>query len=185
MSFSHSGTPQSPREDYAILSHYCASSVDVQDQHHTESLSDSPRGIPIRGKGSADATAGDFLVSERTPLLQPPPPIPRLHEPADEDVHDTASVEQVPTSKMFREELRILTLYSLPVFGCVLPFVFPPSTYLYFIFSKYSPFRTLFHNRFRRIYRSYFYACPGSRHIRLYDGFCYRIQHHTRFCINP
>ncbi|KAG8213055.1 MATE efflux family protein [Butyriboletus roseoflavus] len=117
MSFSHSGTPQSLSEDYAILSHYGASSVDVQDQQHTESLSDSPRGIPIRGRGSTDVTAGVYPVSERTPLLHPPPPIPRLHEPTDEDVHDTTSVEQAPTSKMFREELRTLALYSLPVFG--------------------------------------------------------------------
>lgn len=135
MSFSHSGTPQSLREDYAILSHYGASSVDVQDQHHTGSFSDSPRGIPIRGRGPAGtSTAGVFPVSERTPLLQSPPPIPRLHEPADDDVHIIASAEQVPTSKMFREELRVLAQYSLPVFGYVLPLTFL-SSYLHFFFA--------------------------------------------------
>jgi MATE family multidrug resistance protein len=122
MSFSHSGTPQSLHEDYAILSHYGASSVAAQDQQHTETLSDSPRGIPIRRKSFAGTTTVFFPVSERTPLLQSPPPIPRLHEPADDDVHATASAEQTPTTiKMFREELRILTMYSLPVFGYVLP----------------------------------------------------------------
>ncbi|KAH0833269.1 MATE efflux family protein [Lanmaoa asiatica] len=94
MSLSHSGTPQSLHEDYAILSHYGASSVDMEDQQHTESLPDSPRGIPIRGRGPA-----------------------WLREPADDNVHHTASAEQIPTSKMFREELRILAVYSLPVFG--------------------------------------------------------------------
>lgn len=120
MSFSHSGTPQSLREDYAILSHYGASSVDV---HDTEIFSDSPRGIPIHGRDSAGNinTTGVHFISERTPLLQPAPPIPRLHEPADDDVSDIASAEQAPTSKMFREELHILTVYSLPVFGYVCP----------------------------------------------------------------
>ncbi|KAF8546284.1 MATE efflux family protein [Imleria badia] len=114
MSFSHSGTPQSLREDYAILSHYGASSVDVEDQQHTEILSDSPHGIPIRRRGSVAITT---FVSERTPLLQSPPPIPRLHEPADDDICDIASAEQISTAKMFREELHILTKYALPVFG--------------------------------------------------------------------
>ena len=121
MSFSHSGTPQSLREDYAILSHYGASSVDVQDQQHADVLSDSPRGIPIHRRGS---TGIPTAVSERTPLLQPPPPIPRLHEPADGVICDVVSAERIPTSKMLREELRILVAYSLPVFGCVLPSTF-------------------------------------------------------------
>lgn len=183
MSLGHSSTPQSFHEDYAILSHYAASSVDVQDQH-TESLSDSPRGIPIRGKRSPGTTTGALPVSERTPLLQSSPPIPRLHESEDDDVLDTASTEQAPTPKMFREELRILVLYSLPVFGYVLPLTFPSSSYLYLIVSKYSPFRILFYHRLRRIYRPYLYNGPGSRHIRLYDSFCHWVQHHTGFRIN-
>lgn len=121
MSYGHPGTPQSLHEDYAILSHYGASSIDVQDQQHTESLVDSPRGIPILGRGSPGTTTGAAPLSERTPLLQPQPPIPRLHEPADDNEYYTTSVEYIPTSKMFREELRILTKYSLPVFGYVCP----------------------------------------------------------------
>ncbi|KAG9315273.1 MATE efflux family protein [Chiua virens] len=120
MSFSPAGTPQSLREDYAILSHYGASAIDVQDHpQRSEHLPDSPtrRGIPIRSNGTPATIIAVFPVSERTPLLQPPPPIPRLHEPADEHGRDVVSPEHIPTSKMFREELRILTMYSLPVFG--------------------------------------------------------------------
>ncbi|KAF8135002.1 mate-domain-containing protein [Boletus edulis] len=90
MSSSHSGgTSQSLQEDHPIVAHHAgASSVDVNGHQHTEILSDPPHGIPSR----------------------------RLHE-LEDDVHDVASAEQIPTSKMFHEELRTLTLYSLPVFG--------------------------------------------------------------------
>ena len=118
MSFRHSGTSQSFLEDYAILAQ---SPVDVQDPQRTESLSDSPYAIPMRGGGSADTTTGVYPVSECTTPLQPPPLIPGLQETADDDIYDTASVEQAPTSTMFREELCILVMYSLPVFGYVLP----------------------------------------------------------------
>ncbi|KAF8553983.1 MATE efflux family protein [Imleria badia] len=90
---------------------------DVQDQQNTKILSDSPHDILIRRRGSAATTTGVFPISERTPLLQPPPPIPRLHEPGDNDVRDIASAEQIPTAKMFREELCILAKYSLPILG--------------------------------------------------------------------
>ena len=143
MSFSYSGTPQSLHEDYAILSRYGASSVAVQDQQDTETLSDSPRGIPIRRRSFSGTTTGFFPVSERTPLLQPPPPIPRLHEPTDGDVLDAAPAERIPTSKMFREELRTLTMYSLPVFGYVLPLNFPPS-----ILILFSPSTHIFEHSF-------------------------------------
>ncbi|KAF8135004.1 MATE efflux family protein [Boletus edulis] len=117
MSFSHFGTPQSLREDYAILSHYGASSVEVQDQQQIEILPDPPRGIPIHGRGAACTAAGIPPVSERTPLLLPPPPIPWPREPTDVDVLDAVFAEQTPTSNIFCEELRILTTYSLPIFG--------------------------------------------------------------------
>ena len=146
MSFSHSGLPQSLREDYDILSHYGASSIDVQAQPHTESISDSPRGIPIRGRGPAGIITGTSPVSESTSLLRPPPPIPRLHEPADDDVYDTTLAEQISTSKMFREELRILTMYALPVFGYVLSLTFLPSSTYSLCF--YSPSTHLFEYSF-------------------------------------
>ncbi|KAF8442401.1 mate-domain-containing protein [Boletus edulis BED1] len=119
MSSSHSGgTSQSLQEDHPIVAHHAgASSVDVNGHQHTEILSDPPHGIPSRRSDSAGATVMMIPpASERTPLLKSSPPTPRLHE-LEDDVHDVASAEQIPTSKMFHEELRTLTLYSLPVFG--------------------------------------------------------------------
>ena len=113
MSLSHSGTPC----EHDVIRYNTASAADVLG---------SPHGIAIHRRGSAGAIA---FVSERTPLLRPPPPIPRLHELADDD--DIASAEQTPTAKIFWEELRILTLYSLPAVGYVLPSTFPPYSYLF------------------------------------------------------
>jgi MATE family multidrug resistance protein len=75
-----------------------------------------PRGIPIRRSSGEDVIATHHIVSEHTPLLQPVPPIPRIRETADENDH-LAAPEHIPTTQMFREELLILTRYSLPVFG--------------------------------------------------------------------
>jgi hypothetical protein len=126
MSLSH---PRAPREQNVI--HYGASADDLHDQQHTETLSDSPRGVPISGRGAVGTT---MLVSERTPLLQSPPPIPRMYELVDasDDVCDIASAEQTPAANMFWEELRILTKYSLPAFGYVLSCTFPPSSHFFF-----------------------------------------------------
>ena len=183
MSFSHSGTPQSLQEDYAILSRYGASSVAVQDRQDAETLSDSPRGIPIRRRSFSGTTTVFFPVSERTLLLQPTPPVPRLHEPTDGDILDAAPAEQIPTSKMFREELRTLTMYALPVFGYVLPLGFPPSILILYS-SKYSPFRIFFHPGFRHIHRPSLYTRSGSRHFGFYDRIRHRIQHRTGFRID-
>ncbi|KAF8545728.1 hypothetical protein OG21DRAFT_112174, partial [Imleria badia] len=109
MSLSH---PRAPREHNVI--HYGASADDLHDQQHTETLPDSHRDIPITGRGADGTTT---FVSDRTPLLQSPPPTPRLHEPAGDDVRDIAPAEQTPTANMFWEELRMLTKCSLPVFG--------------------------------------------------------------------
>ncbi|KAF9220728.1 MATE efflux family protein [Gyrodon lividus] len=120
MSFSHS-TPQSLPQDYAILSHYGTSSLNVQEDLNIDSLMDTPsphihpRGIPVR-RNSSTAFARCDILSEHTPLLPPAPPIPTIHEPTGENDH-LAAPEQIPTTQMFREELHILTRYSLPVFG--------------------------------------------------------------------
>ncbi|KIJ61489.1 hypothetical protein HYDPIDRAFT_169720 [Hydnomerulius pinastri MD-312] len=107
MSLNHS-TPQSIPHDYAILSHYGATNEPEETTDQIEDSSSHPRGVPIRTMTS-DAI-------ERTPLLQPDPPIPRIHEPTD-DIHQLTDPEHIPTAQMFREELAILTRYSLPVFG--------------------------------------------------------------------
>ena len=74
-----------------------------------------PRGIPI-ARGRA-ATLED--ISERTLLTKHVPPIPRIHEDIDESVCSDQQSEQIPSAQMFREEVGILTRYSLPVFACV------------------------------------------------------------------
>ena len=52
-------------------------------------------------------------VNENTPLLAPP--VPRIEEECDaEDI-----TESLSTSKLYREEIGILTKYTIPVFGYV------------------------------------------------------------------
>ncbi|KAN0092817.1 MatE domain containing protein [Tylopilus felleus] len=89
-------------------------SVDEQDRQHTEPPSHAPNGISSHARGPSNTTAEVFPASERTPLLQPPPPIPRLRDPPGDDV---VSAEPIPTSKMFCQEFATLTWYALPVFG--------------------------------------------------------------------
>ncbi|KAF9239246.1 MATE efflux family protein [Melanogaster broomeanus] len=104
MSFNHS-TPQSLPQDYAILSHYNTSALSEQEDHNTDNFMamDTPYAHP--------------RASPSVERAQPPtPPIPRIHESAEENDH-LAAPERITTSQMFREELGILTRYSLPVFG--------------------------------------------------------------------
>ena len=172
MSFNHSGTPQSLQADYAISSHFSTSAVEAHDQQPLGTVLDSPRGIPIRGTGSAGFT----VVSERTPLLKPSSPVPRLHELPDDNVCDAALADQIPTSKMFREELGILALSSFPIFGCVLFLTNPVIlTLISPLLSKYSTFRILFHSGHRHLHRSHFYTGSGGLYFRFNDGFRHRI----------
>ncbi|KAL4073511.1 MATE efflux family protein [Scleroderma citrinum] len=108
-------TLQSFPQDHAILSH-----PDEDHRHHIDlipSIADDndilchPVVIPIR---RADSTVN---TSEHTPLLQQDTSDPFIHETTDDDVNLTRPSEQVPSAQMFREELGILTCYSLPVFA--------------------------------------------------------------------
>ena len=111
-------TSQSLPHDYAILSHFNDDARREQDYlpiANDDSEPFHPRGIPI-GRGRA-ATLAD--ISERTPLIKHVPPIPRIHEDIDESVCSDQQSEQIPSAQMFREEVGILTRYSLPVFACV------------------------------------------------------------------
>lgn len=116
MSLQHS-TPQSLPEDYAIVSHFNedVSQANLPPITHEEAGPSHPRAIPIR-RTSGQRTMSN--VSERTPLLQQSPPIPCIHEAVDENGYTEAeAVDASPSSKIFREELGILTRYSLPVFA--------------------------------------------------------------------
>ena len=169
MSFNHSGTPQSLQADYAIVSHFTASARETEDQQPIGLVLGSPRGIPIRGT----VLAGVTVISERTPLLKPPSPVPRLHESLDDNICYATLADQTPTCKIFHEEFSILTLSALPVFGCVLflniPVIFTP------ISSQYPTFRILFYSCFSHLHRSHFYTGSGGLHFRFNDGFRHRI----------
>ena len=162
-----------------------ASTVDEQDRQHTEPPSHAPNGISSHARGPSNTTAEVFPASERTPLLQPPPPIPRLRDPPGDDV---VSAEPIPTSKMFCQEFATLTWYALPVFGYVLSPHFPHLyTELDSLLKKHSNFRILFHGYFRRMHRPHLYNGTGSRYFGFNDGFRHRIQYpggfriHTRY----
>ncbi|KAL4068536.1 mate-domain-containing protein [Scleroderma yunnanense] len=110
MSSLHHSTPQSLPHDYAILSHFNEDVCPLPDIPSEEPGLPHPRGIPIRRATVAN-------VSEHTPLLHQSPPIPRIHESVDESTDIAQANEQTPSAQIIREELGILTRYSLPVFG--------------------------------------------------------------------
>ena len=58
-------------------------------------------------------------ISEHTPLLQSDPPAPLVRETIDDNGGLARSSEQIPSTQMFRQELRILIGYSIPVFAYV------------------------------------------------------------------
>ena len=58
-------------------------------------------------------------ISEHTPLLQSDPPVPLVHETIDDNGSFARSSEQIPSAQMFRQELRVLIGYSIPVFAYV------------------------------------------------------------------
>lgn len=112
----HHSTSQSLPHDYGILSHF---NDDARHYHaYLPSVADDdnepshPRGIPIRRVVSmAD-------ISERTPLIKHDSSISCIHEVSDDSAcSELSDSERVPSTHMFREELRILMRYSLPVFA--------------------------------------------------------------------
>ncbi|KAG1725060.1 MATE efflux family protein [Suillus paluster] len=115
----HLGTPGSLPRDYAILSHFVASTVhDVEDQTQKKPQNrtvDSQTGsgaaprASIRIIPSAPAVT-TIMPTENTPLLSTP--IPCIAE----DVKFSNERDGLDTWEIFREELVILMKYSSPVF---------------------------------------------------------------------
>ncbi|KAL4072169.1 MATE efflux family protein [Scleroderma citrinum] len=115
-----SGTPSSVPQDYSLLAHYVGSyrerrhqDVD-RDVPTDDDLDDSEHLCPRRpiptipvSRVSAELPS---RVAETTPLLNPP--VPRIHEDVDALSYDTRKATDV-----FWDEIKILTRYSLPVFG--------------------------------------------------------------------
>lgn len=127
MSYAPHFTPASLPSDYATLSRYSTALSDSQDRTGSDEDEDSlgtdgerarprtPRRLsfptpyirppqPSMGPGSA----GGGVALETTPLL-----VPRINEELDGDNDNNPMT-------MFWEELRILTRYTLPVYGFVL-----------------------------------------------------------------
>lgn len=133
----HYQVPASLPSDYALLSRYAGHPDGDEPPRRTETEDDevaSERTLSLSRRSSMPANytrpqrptiysgahphaytnipMPDPLASENTPLLNPP--IPRIDEALEGGSHDTRKLS------ILWEEARILTRYSLPVFGFVI-----------------------------------------------------------------
>ena len=126
----HYGTPSSLPSDYAILSRYASRDGPPDDTHDYNDSNDvqddtHPHGRPIgrrtsfpfpylkprQPKISEHFSSKNTGPDEYTPLL-----VPRIEE------QDSTSSDPPNTAKVYRDELRILFKYTLPVLGYALHF---------------------------------------------------------------
>lgn len=117
----HYGSPSSLPSDYAILSRYAA--TDDTNDTNDSTDDDHPHARPIRRRTSCpfphlQPNLPELLSSnvikpdEYTPLL-----VPRIEE---EDDASNDLDHPLSTSKVYRDETRILFKYTLPVLGYAL-----------------------------------------------------------------
>lgn len=100
----HYGTPSSLPSDYALLSRYAIDDTDDDDDHPIRPLT-RRTSCPFPYLQPEHFSPKIPMPDEYTPLL-----VPRIQE------EDSTKVD--PSSpKIYRDELRILTKYTLPVFG--------------------------------------------------------------------
>jgi len=134
--YAHYQGPASLPSDYAILSRFSSahedfeptdelirdelpSGTDPRPVRRRQSFSVSPYfrplnpTAPVVGVYPQRDSKASTPPTENTPLLSPP--VPRIEEEIDRNV----SADNGTSMAMFWEELRILTKYALPVFGCV------------------------------------------------------------------
>lgn len=117
----HQFSPSSLPSDYALLSRYAQNlpSPPSNDDYIPENLSrprltQAPSLNHPLDRGSLAVKNG--RPTEASPLLpSPPPPFPYIEEDVDRD----DSLDNRSLVHVFREELPILTKYSLPVLGQV------------------------------------------------------------------
>lgn len=124
--FAHYQGPASLPSDYAILSRYAGNHPDEHETENSDSEEDPSSSLQPSSTIHRQLSQEDYIrprnptmgfpdgttpPSEITPLLNPP--IPRIDE---ETTHSTTGDNETGVS-MFWQELRILTRYSLPVFG--------------------------------------------------------------------
>ncbi|KAH7882452.1 mate-domain-containing protein [Phlebopus sp. FC_14] len=93
--------------DYAVLSH-CGTTTDRDSLLDPSDDENHPQGVPI--PTTRPSMRPD--VSEQTPLL---PPTPCTRD-SSEDNGPLTGEDRIPSATMFRQELLVLTRYSLPVF---------------------------------------------------------------------
>ncbi|KAJ7698727.1 MATE efflux family protein [Mycena rosella] len=123
-SYVHSITSGSLPSDYATVSRYAAAhsneveqngeSADAETSHSSEHRIGKRPSRPTMGPPSiAEHPHLKLPPTENTPLLSPGPHVPRIVERDEENESDGTS----STAAIYLAELRILTKYSLPVFG--------------------------------------------------------------------
>ncbi|KAJ7089340.1 MATE efflux family protein [Mycena belliarum] len=115
-SYVHSMTSGSLPSDYATVSRYAAAHPTRREQSQEAETSHTPENRvgrrPSRPTMAAPAASQSLLPPmENTPLLNPGPHVPRIVERGEESQTDGQSLA------IYLAELRILTKYSLPVFG--------------------------------------------------------------------
>lgn len=125
----HYGSPSSLPSDYALLSRYAKddSTDDTHDYSDSNDVPDDshPHGRPIRRRTSfpfphlqplqpklPDHYSKDSRPDEYTPLL-----VPRIQE---EDGTGNDPDNPPGSAKVYKDEMRILVKYTLPVFGYAL-----------------------------------------------------------------
>ncbi|KAF7318306.1 RNA helicase [Mycena chlorophos] len=120
-SFGHSAVAGSLPSDYATVSRYASahSDAEVDDSDDAESSHTTIARRPSRPTMAVPASSqrrhSRSNPTENTPLLVGEPPVPRIHEPIDDDTSSDEGASNPAT--VYWSELRILTKYSLPVFG--------------------------------------------------------------------
>lgn len=125
--FSHYQAPSSLPADYAILSRYAGHHPDEHEAPQSDSEDQDPSTSSRPSSAGRRQSFPESYIRPRNPTMgfaegtKPPteispllnPPIPRIDEEMNRnDVDDDGT-----RLSMYWEELRILTRYSLPVFG--------------------------------------------------------------------
>ncbi|KAJ7198620.1 mate-domain-containing protein [Mycena haematopus] len=118
MANAHSMTASLP-SDYAVVSQYAATHSNAMEQNAESAGGDAQSDYRITKRPSRPSMAVSPVSqlpqltinpTENTPLLNADPQVPRIDEGHPED-------DELSLTAMYLSELRILTKYSLPVFG--------------------------------------------------------------------
>ncbi|KAJ7054450.1 MATE efflux family protein [Mycena amicta] len=117
-SYAHSAVAGSLPSDYATVSRFAAAhpggteqGLEPEGSHTT--IARRPSRPTMALPASSHRPKSMPNPTENTPLLYPEAQVPRIHENIDDDAGDA----ELSTGAVYWSELRILTRYSLPVFG--------------------------------------------------------------------